>query len=92
VLLRPNNPPAEWQLSDLEAAARAIGLEPQVWRASTDGESETSFDAMAQQRVSALVVAADPFFNTRGDKLVALTARLAVPAMYQFREYPVAGA
>jgi putative tryptophan/tyrosine transport system substrate-binding protein len=44
VLVNPNNPPAERQLSDLEAAARAIGLEPQVWRASTDGEIETSFD------------------------------------------------
>jgi ABC-type uncharacterized transport system substrate-binding protein len=91
VLLNPNNPPAERQLRDLEVAARAIGLEPQVWRASTEGEIETSFDAMAQQRVSALVVAADPFFNTRRDKLVALTARFAMPAMYQFREYPVAG-
>jgi putative ABC transport system substrate-binding protein len=91
VLLNPNNPPAGRQWSDLETAARAIGLEPQVWRASTDGEIVTSFDDMAQQRISALVVAADPFFNTRRDKLVALTARLALPAMYQFREYPVAG-
>ena len=42
-------------------------------------------------RIPALAVAADPFFNSRRDKLVALAARHAVPAMYQFREYPVAG-
>ena len=53
VLLNPNNPPAERQLSDLEVAARAIGFEPQVWRASTDGEIETSFDEASDSGPSA---------------------------------------
>ena len=62
-----------------------------VVRASTDEMIETAFKSIAQNRISALAVAADPFFNSRRDKIVALAASAAVPAMYPFREYPVAG-
>jgi putative tryptophan/tyrosine transport system substrate-binding protein len=44
-----------------------------------------------EHRIPALAVAADAFFNTRRDKLAALAARHAVPAMYSFRDYAVAG-
>ena len=46
---------------------------------------------MAEQPKSALLVGADPFFDTRRDKFVTLAARYAIPAMYQFREYTAAG-
>ena len=91
VMLNPNNPPAERQLRDLQDAARAIGLQLHVLQASNDREIETAFESVPLHRIPALAVAADPFFNSRRDKLVALAARHAVPAMYQFREYPVAG-
>jgi hypothetical protein len=58
-----------------------------VFRANTDQEIDATFEAIAQQRVPALVAAANPFFDTRRKKLVALAARNAVPAIYHFREY-----
>jgi putative tryptophan/tyrosine transport system substrate-binding protein len=62
-----------------------------VLRASSDREIEAAFETIAQQRIAALDVAGDPFFDTRRDKLVALAARHAVPTAYQFREYAEAG-
>jgi putative tryptophan/tyrosine transport system substrate-binding protein len=91
ILFNPDNPPAEQQLQSLEEAARDLALQLRVLHASTDGAIETAFKSIAQDRISALAVAADPFFNSRRDKIVALAARQAVPAMYPFREYPVAG-
>jgi putative tryptophan/tyrosine transport system substrate-binding protein len=58
---------------------------------STDREIDTTFEAVAQHRIPALAVAADPFFITRRDKLAALAAHHAVPAMYILREYAVVG-
>ena len=58
---------------------------------SVDREIETAFDTIAQHRIPALAVTADPFFNSRRDKLAALAARHAVPAMYAFREFAAAG-
>jgi len=45
----------------------------------------------AEHQAGALLVGADPFFNVRRDRLIALAARHAVPAIYQFRDYPLAG-
>jgi putative ABC transport system substrate-binding protein len=91
VLLNPNFPPAASQLRDAQEAVRTIGLELHVLRASTDREIDTAFASIAQQRIPALVVASDPFFITRRDKIVALATHHAVPAMYNIREYPMAG-
>jgi putative ABC transport system substrate-binding protein len=78
-------PPAEQQLRDLQEAARANNLPVQVLRAGTDHEINAAFEAMAQQRNTALLVA--PFFDTRRNRLVALSASSGVPTMYQFREF-----
>jgi ABC-type uncharacterized transport system substrate-binding protein len=91
VLLNPTFPAVASQLGDMQEAARTIGLQLHVLRASTDREIDTAFESVVQHRIPALAVAADPFFNTRRDKLVALAARHAVVAMYQLREYVVAG-
>jgi putative ABC transport system substrate-binding protein len=91
VLMNPNFQPAEKQLRDVQEAARAFNLQIQVLRASTDHEIEAAFETVAQQRIAALAVTADPFFDTRREKLVALSARHAVPTIYHFREYAVAG-
>ena len=91
VLLNPTFPAAASQLRDMQEAARAIGLQLHVLRASTDREIDAAFESVAQHRIPALAVTADPFFITRRDKLVALAARHAVPTMYSFRDYAVAG-
>jgi ABC-type uncharacterized transport system substrate-binding protein len=91
VLLNPNFPPAEGQLKDMQEAARALDLRLDVLRARTDREIDAAFDSVAQHRIPALAVVADPFFVTRRDKLVALAVRHAVPSMYSFREYTSAG-
>jgi ABC-type uncharacterized transport system substrate-binding protein len=91
VLLNPKYPSADSQLRDLQQAAPAIGLQIHVLRASTDSELDAAFETVAQQRIGALAVTTDPFFDTRRDKLVALAASHAVPTMYQFREFVAAG-
>jgi putative ABC transport system substrate-binding protein len=91
VLLNPNFPPAQHQLEEVHIAAQATNLQILALRASTDREIDEAFDTLMKQRIAALSVASDPFFDTRRDKLIGLAARYAVPAIYQFREYPAAG-
>jgi ABC-type uncharacterized transport system substrate-binding protein len=91
VLLNPTSSTAASQLRDLQEAARTIGLQLHVLRASTNGEIDAAFESVAQNHIPALAMAGDPFFNSRRDKLVALAARHAVPSMYSFRDYAVVG-
>jgi putative ABC transport system substrate-binding protein len=91
VLLNPNFPAYAEQLNDLQHAARIINLEVEILRANTDGEIEAAFESSSQKRLEALVLAASPFFDTRRDKLVGLAAGHALPTIYHFREFAVAG-
>jgi putative ABC transport system substrate-binding protein len=79
------------QVRDLPEGARAIGRPLQVLQASTDSEIDKAFASIASLRIAALIVLGDPFFDTRVQKLAALTVRYAVPAIFQFREYATAG-
>jgi putative ABC transport system substrate-binding protein len=91
VLINPKFPPSTGQLQDIDAAARAAGVQIQVFRASDEQQLEAAFEAISQQRISALAACADPFFDTRREKIVRLAARAAVPTMYHFREYVAVG-
>jgi putative ABC transport system substrate-binding protein len=91
VLMNPIFSTAAEQLKEVEEAALSLGLQLRVLRASTDPELEIAFESIAQHRIAALTVAADSFFNSRRDKLAVLTARYAVPAIYNYRDYAVAG-
>jgi putative tryptophan/tyrosine transport system substrate-binding protein len=91
VLLNPTYTAAEVQLKEVEEAARTLGLETQVLHASTELELDTTFATLGQLRVGALQVCADPFFNSRRDHIVALAARDAIPAIYEQREFALAG-
>jgi putative ABC transport system substrate-binding protein len=90
-LLNPEFPTFADQLADIQAAAQTTGVEIHVFRAGTDHDIEAAFESITQQRIAALLVASDPFFNSRRDEIAALAARRGVPAMYGFRDYAVAG-
>ena len=91
LLANPNYYLGPVQIRDVEEAARALGQTLVVLDGSTDEKIEAAFAALAPQHVSALLVSSDPFFDTRRDRLVALALQHRVPAIYQFREYAVAG-
>ena len=91
VLLNPNFPPAVGQVLALENAAQTTGQRLIVLRASNDTELEPRLASLLQQGAGALLVAADPYFDTKRDRLVAFAAQNKLPAIYQFREFAVAG-
>lgn len=76
---------------DFERAAHAIGRESLIVGASTDAELDSSFSILAQKRVAGLVVENDPFFDSRREHLIQLTAQRSIPAIYHIREFPAAG-
>jgi len=90
-LLNPTGPTAELQARDVQAAAQVLGLKSVIARAATDVEFEDSFAMLSQQRVGAVIIAPNAFFNNRRNLLTMLTKRHAVPALYSYREYVVAG-
>jgi ABC-type uncharacterized transport system substrate-binding protein len=90
-LVNPAGPDAGPFVRGLAPAARTLGLQLHVLRASTVGEIETAFAALPQLRVGGLVIGNDPFFNTRTEQLAALAARFATPTIYQFRQFAAAG-
>ena len=89
--MNPNYPPAMAEMADTETAARAGAQELFVLRASSESEINMAFATLAQRRPDALVVAADPFLNSRREQFVALAARNSIPAIYVWREFVTAG-
>ena len=76
MLVNPHFPPAAASVREAEAAARAIGKRISVFSAGTENEIDAAFAAVARAQVQALIVAADPFFNSRRDRIVAMASRL----------------
>lgn len=91
VLVNPNRPGLEDQIRELQAAADKMKLTLEVRKAATAPEIDTAFDTFNSQRVDALIVTADPFFNNRRGQVVALATSHALPAIYQWREFVLAG-
>ncbi len=92
LLVNPaNSVQTDAQISLVEAAARNLGLRLNVLRASSESDFDNAFTIGAQKQSNALIVGADPFFAARRGQLIALAARYAVPAIYGFREYAIAG-
>src|SRR5262249_34186388 len=74
-----------------QSTVRNLGLQLHILQASTERDFDEVFTTLTQLRVGALVIAPDAFFISRSEKLGALTASHAVPAITQFREFVVAG-
>jgi putative ABC transport system substrate-binding protein len=91
VLVNPTNPNAESETKNLRAAADALGQRLLVVNAAAESDFETAFVAIIQQRIAALLVELDPFFQSRSEQLVALAARHALPAFWGWREAVAAG-
>jgi hypothetical protein len=92
VLVNPTNAAnTETTLRDVEAAARALGLQIQVLNASTSREIDAAFATLVRERPDALFVGPDAFFTSRRVQLVHLATRHAVPATYALRDYVEAG-
>ena len=90
-LLNPKSPGQENQLPEIEQAAQAIGRRLFVAKASNDEELNAAFALLLQQGIGALLVAADPYFDTRRDHIIAFAAQNRLPNVYHFREYAFAG-
>jgi len=91
VLAHPTYPSSAPFISDVKAAARSLGLRIEVINASTESEIDTAFAAMSAHRLGALLMANNPLFTTRRERIIALAARYAVATMYVQREFANAG-
>jgi putative ABC transport system substrate-binding protein len=94
LLINPSGlflPEAESAVSDVRAAAQALGHELFVAHASSEPEIDAAFATFAQRHVDAILVGNDVFFYGRREQIVALAARHAIPAIYNVREFALAG-
>ena len=90
-IINPANPNAPSQTREVQAAAGALGIGLHVLHASSDRELEAAFGALRELRAAAVLIGADPFFNSESQLLATLTRRHAIPTAYQYREFAAAG-
>jgi putative ABC transport system substrate-binding protein len=90
-LLNPYNQRSEIESKGVLAAGRTLGIEIRVLNASSENELDTAFNATTKLGAGALVVAVDPYLDSQRERIVALSARHRVAAVYGWREYVLAG-
>jgi putative ABC transport system substrate-binding protein len=91
MLVNPSSPIADEQIRDGQEAAHELGRQIYLLKVSSEDDFERAFDTLVSMKIGALLVSADPFFNSRRDKIVALATRYAIPTIYEFRQYVEAG-
>jgi putative ABC transport system substrate-binding protein len=92
VLVDPTNATtAESTLRDVEGAARAVGLQTQVFNVTTSREIDAAFASLVRERIDMLFVPGGAFFADRRVQLILLATRHAIPAIYPFRGFAEAG-
>ena len=91
LLVNPTNVTSESVVRDTQEAAHANGRRLAILKAGTESEIDAALAALVQEHAGALIVASDPYFNSRREQIVALAARHAIPAIYDWREYTEAG-
>jgi putative ABC transport system substrate-binding protein len=91
VLADPGSATTQSAVAALQAAARTLGLQLIVVYARTDSDLEPAFATLSQKRAGAVLVNPSTLYTRRTEQLAALAARHALPAMFPYREYAVAG-
>jgi putative tryptophan/tyrosine transport system substrate-binding protein len=91
LLVNPTNPAAEPQVRDAQAAARSLGLQLHVLKASVDGEIDAAFAALPGLQAGGLVIGSDQFFDSWSLKIAVLALQRSVPAIYQHRAFTAGG-
>ena len=91
VLANPNSPEFAAQMSDVQVAAQSLGQQIHVVNAGRDGDFDSAFAALLEQRPGALLITTDAFLYSRRYRIVALATRHAIPAIYDRREFATAG-
>ena len=91
VIVNPSSPSIDTQLREINSAARAPGRQIQIVNATNERELDAAFVSLAQSKVGALLIASNAYFTSRRDQIVALAAQRAIPAIYDQREFPMAG-
>ena len=86
-LVNPNRPGVDANIKELQAAAQTMGLELIIQKVGASEGLDAAFAELAEKKIDALVVTADPFFNFRRTQVMALVQRYAIPAVYQWREF-----
>jgi putative tryptophan/tyrosine transport system substrate-binding protein len=91
LLANQNSPQGQEQMQDVADAAKSLGQQLTILNGSNDQEIDAAFASLAERRVKALLVAADPSYDPRRNRLIALSAQYAIPTLYHFRDFPLAG-
>jgi putative ABC transport system substrate-binding protein len=88
MLVNPTNPDSDFEMRDVQDAARILGRQIHILTASSDGEFDGVFATLVKQQIDALIVASDAYFSGRRGRIVALAARHGVATIYERREFP----
>ena len=91
MLVNPNSPYAEPDSKAVQAAGDSLGRRVHVVTVTSEQDFDTAFASLERLGVGALLVGADPFFNSRRVQLVGLAARYRMPAIYEWREFATVG-
>jgi putative tryptophan/tyrosine transport system substrate-binding protein len=90
-LTNPANPSTGLEINTVREAALTAAIDVKIFNASNEQEIETTFADLSAQRIGAIMVAGEPFFDSRRSLIVGLAARHAIPASYGFRDYVMLG-
>ncbi len=91
LLVNPSSLVHDYQIDQVQTAAKSFNFTVQVLRAGNPSEINDAFETIGRDHIAAVLIAADPFFDTRRDQIVGLAAHFGVPVIYQFRQYAAAG-
>src|SRR5262249_9884029 len=90
-LENPNTPSSEFQLKDIQNAARGVGQQIGIFCAGSESELVATFDNITRSKIGALLIGADPFSQVWRPQLIELASRHRIPTLYEWTDFVVAG-